>query len=107
MAERRLSWWSISGKGANLTNDSENGVVDVGMIKKVYLSDPSLIQWAEKQPNFSQYVRRLIERDMAMAVMRDIAPGTVKLVDELVAAQNNITGGMTSGKEHSCGREQS
>ena len=86
MAGKRMSWWSISGKGANLTNDSENGVVDVGIIKKIYLSDPSLIQWAEKQPNFSQYVRQLIERDMTMAHMRDVAPGTVKLVEALAAA---------------------
>lgn len=59
------------------------------MIKTIYLTDPDLISWVEQQPNFSQYVRALIERDMAITYMRDIAPGVFKLVESLERAAAN------------------
>ena len=51
--------------------------------------DTDLEAWAEQQENFSAYVRDLIERDMAIAYIRHVAPGMVRLVEELVAVKAN------------------
>ena len=52
--------------------------------------DAALEIWAESQADawggFSGYVRQLIEQDMELGQMREIAPGLVKLVDRLVTA---------------------
>lgn len=60
------------------------------MVKKVYIITVEMKAWVEKQENFSQYVRDLIERDMAMAYMRDVAPGMVRLVEGLYEAKSSI-----------------
>lgn len=60
-------------------------------VKTIYFgpADTQLETWAGTQGNFSQYVRRLIQADITMSLIRDTSPGMVRLVESLIAVKAN------------------
>ena len=57
------------------------------VIKTVYFGpeDMALMDWANQQGSFSQYIRLLIEQDMSMHRLHTLSPGMAKLIESLTS----------------------